>query len=80
MALADVLASHRSGDKLCTPARTLVAVRQAWCLWVLWPRRAKRELGHYTSRRLALCAYASFDDGAEEGTIDLMLEVTDGIE
>ncbi|CAM5620889.1 hypothetical protein ACFYZI_34070 [Streptomyces griseorubiginosus] len=38
---------------------------------------AKRELGHYTSRRLALCAYASFDDGAEEGTIDLMLEVTE---
>ncbi|MEU9330725.1 hypothetical protein AB0D91_44500 [Streptomyces canus] len=38
---------------------------------------ARRELGHYTSRRLALCAYASFDDGAEEGTIDLMLEVTD---
>ncbi|SED86314.1 hypothetical protein SAMN05216489_04708 [Streptomyces sp. 3213] len=37
----------------------------------------KRQLGHYTSRLLALCAYASFDDGAEEGTIDLMLEVTD---
>lgn len=37
----------------------------------------KRELGHYASRRLALCAYASLDDGAEEGTIDLMLEVVD---
>ncbi|MGY5047058.1 hypothetical protein ACWDE0_15655 [Streptomyces sp. 900105755] len=36
----------------------------------------KRELGHYTSRLLALCAYASFDDGAEEGTIDVMLEIT----
>ncbi|MFD3869548.1 hypothetical protein [Streptomyces sp. NPDC058623] len=41
MAIADVLASHRSGDKLRTAARTLVvAVRQASCLWVLWPRRA----------------------------------------
>jgi hypothetical protein len=38
----------------------------------------KRELGHYTSRLLALCAYASFgDDADEEGTIDLMLEVRD---
>ncbi|MFD9303234.1 hypothetical protein ACFWCB_11350 [Streptomyces sp. NPDC060048] len=37
MAIADVLASHRSGDKLRTAARTLVvAVRQASCLWVLW--------------------------------------------
>ncbi|MFK0288705.1 hypothetical protein ACIQVL_50780 [Streptomyces sp. NPDC090499] len=36
----------------------------------------KRDLGHYTSRLLALCAYASFDDGAEEGTIDVMLEFT----
>ncbi|MFI5671043.1 hypothetical protein [Streptomyces sp. NPDC051704] len=44
--IADVLASHRSGGKLRTAARTLaVAVRQASCLWVLWHRRAAGHLG-----------------------------------
>ncbi|MEU1459064.1 hypothetical protein ABZ455_45005, partial [Streptomyces avermitilis] len=50
MAIADVLASHRSGDKLRTAARTLVvAVHQASCLWGLWPRRAAGHLGDVTS-------------------------------
>ncbi|WP_217213717.1 hypothetical protein [Streptomyces sp. AC550_RSS872] len=54
MATADVLASHRSGDKLRTAARTLVvAVRQASCLWVPWPRRAAGHLGDVTSTRCA---------------------------
>ncbi|WP_369776500.1 hypothetical protein [Streptomyces sp. R33] len=51
--MASVLASHRSGDKLRTAARTLVvAVRQASCPWVLWPRRAAGHLGDVTSTRV----------------------------
>ncbi|MGW1591340.1 hypothetical protein [Streptomyces sp. NPDC002386] len=54
MAIADVLASHRSGDKLRTAARTLViAVGQASYLWALWPRRAVWHLGDLTSTRCA---------------------------
>ncbi|WP_158942735.1 hypothetical protein [Streptomyces sp. ERV7] len=54
MAIADVLAYHLSGDKLRTAARTLaVAVRQASCLWVLWPRPAAGHLDNVTSTRCA---------------------------
>ncbi|MFD4415414.1 hypothetical protein, partial [Streptomyces sp. NPDC058476] len=53
-AIADVLASHRSGDKLRTAARTLVvAVRQASCPGALWPRRAAWHLGDVMSTRCA---------------------------
>ncbi|WP_392667806.1 hypothetical protein [Streptomyces sp. LN785] len=55
MTSADVLASHRSGDKLRTAARTLVvAVRQTLCLWGLWPRRAAGHPGDVTSTRCAV--------------------------
>ncbi|MFF3950151.1 hypothetical protein ACFYYN_35840 [Streptomyces sp. NPDC001902] len=54
MAMTDVLAAHRSGDKLRTAARALVvAVRQASCLWVLWPRREAGHLDDVPSTRCA---------------------------
>ncbi|WP_371655414.1 MULTISPECIES: hypothetical protein [unclassified Streptomyces] len=63
MAIAEALASHRSGDKLRTAARTLVvAVRQASCLWVLWPRRAAGHLGDVTSTRCARSCCCSISD------------------
>jgi hypothetical protein len=35
----------------------------------------KLQVGHYSSRLLALCAYISIDDGSEEGSVDIMIEI-----